>query len=301
MAAFAPPAADVFSAAQALELPGGWVVLDGRGQQLVFLDPGGRVVRRVSGPGEGPGELSRAVGLARVDSTLVTVDETGETLNHFGTDGAFLGRVRVPPADCAIGAVREVLSDAEGLVLLRTCTRGDGSTSARVERVSLAGDVHLLAERRYNVLGRGRLDPARFPVLAAPGGRIYLGVAPDRCVSLVGAEDAPRLCHPETSPPPLPDSVVREFRKIELRLRALGADVVVPERYPPFDQILALNGQLAFRVVLGEGRWALDVHQGDALARLLPPAGVRVLPGSRSLLLARELLEGTAFAVVRLP
>jgi hypothetical protein len=161
-----------------------------------------------------------------------------------------------------------------------------------------------VTESVYNRLLGETFRPERYPVLAAHGDRLYLGIAPERCLDALdpGGEALERSCHPEDDPPALPDSLKDAFRALDDRIRAVGGTLAVPERYPPFDRLHLVGGRLAFRAVLDDDLRALDVvEDGGRLRRVLLPRGVRVFTGGRSLLLARELLEGTAFAVAPLP
>jgi hypothetical protein len=141
------------------------------------------------------------------------------------------------------------------------------------------------------------------PVLTRAGGRLYLGITPDRCVREVALQpdSARAFCHPDPNPLALPDSVREQLRALTGRLGAQGASVDVPERYPPFEGILEVGGRLAFHSVLSENARAWDVVNGDRLERILLPTGARIFAGESGLLLARDQLEGTSFVVLPLP
>jgi hypothetical protein len=300
---YAAPLEGVASASDAAELPNGWVVLDKRAQQLVFLDESAALVRVAARGGEGPGELSGASEIAWVDSLVVVVDAAGRTMDVFGADGAFRSRVPLRDTGCASAPVRELIGGPASVVLLRLCTKRDGSTSALVERVQLAGDRQVLMDRVYHETSSGKLDPMRLPLLAGVGRRLYFVISPDRCVTVL--EPAPgqpgSICHPDDNPIALPDSLARVFKELEPRARAVGATLVIPERLPPFTDILAVGGELAFHVLVDEDTHALEIVRDDHLERVILPGRASFAAGSRTLLLARDELEGTAFAVLPLP
>jgi hypothetical protein len=302
-ARFGPPVTAVHSASDAVETNRGWVVLDARDEQIVFLDREGRFRSRGGSRGPGPGELLRAAQLAILDSAVAVVDLTGSRLDLFSTEGAFLRRIPLGSPDCRSTPVRELLGGDGHVVLLRLCVRSTGRTSALLERIGPTGERSVLEERAFSGLRGGTLDPTRVPVLARAAGRLYLGVTPDPCVREVGAEPASArsLCHPDAHPVPLPDSLRRRLGELVPRLGALGASVVVPDRYPPFEGVLEVGGRLAFHVLLEGGGRAWEVVNGGGLERILLPSEVTVFAGARGLLLAREDVEGTAFAVVPLP
>ena len=300
---FGPVLTAVHSASDATQLPRGWAVLDRRAQQIVLLDEAGGLLGVAGGPGQGPGELSRAVALARVDSTLVVVDAAGTTLDLFGLDGRFRTRVPLPPTSCAAAPVRHAVEGSGTLALLSLCTRMEGSTSALVERIHLTGEREVLLDSVFNDVRSGKIDPTRTPLLTRVGGRLHVAITPGRCVHVLeaGVDEPDRICHPDTNPVTIPDSLMSTFRELEPRVRSLGAAMVVPERLPPFDGVMEVQGRLAFHVVLGEDSHALEVARGARLERILLPVGAHFAPGSRGLLLAQDRPQGTVFAVVPFP
>jgi hypothetical protein len=300
---YAAPLREVASASDAAKLPSGWVVLDRRAQQLVFLDESAHMVRIAGRPGEGPGELSDASEVAWVDSLVAVIDAAGRTMDLFALDGAFSSRTPLRDTGCASAPVRELVGEPASVVLLRLCTRRDGSTSALVERVQLGGEREVLLDRSYQETSSGKLDPMRMPLLASVGRHLYFVITPDRCVTVLDpALGQPgSVCHPDDNPVALPDSLKSVFRELEPRARAVGATLVIPDRLPPFADILAVGGRLAFHVMLDDGTHALEVVRDSQLERLILPGRASFAAGGRSLLLAQDRLEGTAFAVLPLP
>jgi hypothetical protein len=302
-ASFGPPIVEVSSARDAVETRTGWVVLDDRSEQIVFLDGQGALQARAGGRGPGPGELMRAAHVALLDSFVVVMDLSGTRLDVFSAAGAFVQRVAVGSPDCGALAVRDLLGGIGHVVSMRLCTRTSGQATVLVEEIALSGERTLLEERDFGDLASGTLDPTRTPVIARTGGRLYLGITPDRCVREVASESGPAsaICHPDPQPLALPDSLREQFRALSGRLGAQGTSIAVPERYPPFEDILEVSGRLAFHTLLSEDGRAWDVVNDDHLERILLPEDTRVFAGTRGLLLARDQLEGTSFAVLPLP
>jgi hypothetical protein len=99
----------------------------------------------------------------------------------------------------------------------------------------------------------------------------------------------------------LADSTRARLGALAPRFESLGAALLVPERYPPFEDIVEVGGRLAFHTIVDDQARVLDVAAGDELERFTLPTGARVFTGTRALLFAREDREGTSFAVVPLP
>jgi hypothetical protein len=300
---FGPVLAEVHSASDATQIPGGWAVLDRRAQQIVLLDDRGGLVGVSGGAGEGPGELSRAFALARIDSSLVVIDAAGRALDLFDLRGRFQSRVPLRQTSCAAAPVRQLVEGPGALALLSLCTRSNGSTSALVERIRLTGAREVLLDSVYNDLASGRVDPSRAPLLATVGGRLHFAITPGRCVKVLeGAVEEPeRICHPDPHPIPIPDSLKTALRALEPRVRSMGATLVVPERLPPFTGILEVQGRLAFHVVVDDSTHALEVVRGGRLERILLPLDTDFATGTRGFLFAQDRPEGTVFAVVPNP
>jgi hypothetical protein len=234
---------------------------------------------------------------------VVVAAASGARLDVFSHEGAFLRRIALASPGCGAAPVRELLGGSGHVVLLRLCTRRDGRTSVLVERVGPTGERTLLEERLHSDLRAGTIDPTRAPLLARAEGRLYLGLTPERCVREVGAGpgQARVFCHPDSQPVMLPDSMRARLRELAPRFDGTGATLVVPERYPPFDALLEVDGRLAFQVLLDEHARAWDVVAGRSLERIVLPVDVKVFAGARAVLMAREEPRGTAFGVLPLP
>jgi hypothetical protein len=301
---YGPVLTNVLSAMDAAEVPGGWAVLDRRARQIVFLDRSGQIVSTSGGEGDGPGELSRPMSIARVDSVLAVVDDAGTRLDLYGLDARFRSRVQLQPTGCAAAPVRELVGEPHTLALLSLCTRATGKTSALVERVRLSGEREVLLDLVYNDVSTGKIHPGRMPLLTRVGDRLYFAITPERCVTVLEADvDEPaRICHPDSNPVQMPDSLKDIVRKLEPRARAVGATLAMPERLPPFDGLLELDGRLAFHVILDDRTHALEVVRGAGrLERILLPRDAKIASGNRGLLLASDRAEGTVFAVTPHP
>ena len=67
---------------------GSLFILDNDAGHVVVVDPSGEFVRTISNKGEGPGELSRAMGLAVLDDGRIAVNDMGRGIQVFSPDGA---------------------------------------------------------------------------------------------------------------------------------------------------------------------------------------------------------------------
>jgi hypothetical protein len=303
VAPFGPALAAVTSAAAAAELDDGWVVLDSRSQQLVFLNREGELRRVVGRPGEGPGELRRAAHLGTLGSVIAVLSRRGESLDLFEVDGSFRGRTPLAVPGCLAAPVEKLVSDGQHIVLVRRCAGAGGSMAARIERLDEQGVLERLAERAYGNVLTGPLNPMEAPALSSVRGQVHFGVVPSRCVERLSAApgEPGNVCFPDVERPHLPEALTSGFREMEGRAKEAGVRVDLPERYPPFVDLVEVGGRLGFVVLLEQDRVAVDVLDGDRLRRIVLAPGIRAFFGPSSMLLARDDLEGTAFAVRPLP
>jgi hypothetical protein len=237
-----------------------------------------------------------------MDSSVVVVDGTATRLDFFSLAGTYQRRVRIGTPGCGSAPARDLDSGNGHVFLLRVCTRTDGRTSALLERVGPTGERDVLLDSIYGDLSSGAFDPTRAPMLAAVQGEVYFSITPDRCTQEVGsARVSLTLCHPDDRPVLLADSARARLGALAPGFESLGAALLVPERYPPFEDIVEVGGRLAFHTIVDDQARVLDVAAGDELERFTLPTGARVFTGTRALLFAREDREGTSFAVVPLP
>lgn len=296
---FGAPIPEVTSAGDAVEVDDGWVVLDHRSQQLVLLSRDGHLLGVRGRPGDGPGELRGAAHVAVLGPTIAVVDRAGESVHLFELDGTFRSRVPLTAPRCLAAPVENVASQGGRLVLLRRCMRSGMQMSAIVDRLDENGAWERLAEVPLAI--RSGIEA---PLLAAADGRIWLGITPDRCVESIpdGGGDATHLCYPDVEGPRLSESLEGAFAEMERSAAEAGVRVDVPERYPPFVELLDVGNHLGFLVPLDESRGAMDVWAGgERLRRILLPQDVAVFFGPTSMLFVQEGVTGTAFSVRPLP
>lgn len=298
---FGPPSPEVFSATAAVETESGWVVLDARSQQIVFLDPAGAVVGLSGGEGSGPGEIQGASLLARLGSLLLVSGPRSGSIDVFSEGGEFQRRLPLEPPECGAARLHQLVGGDAVAALLWLCVEGTG-TRGFVQEIDREGNTRQIADRVVTEGQEEGVVTGRAPLLVRAGGRLHFGVTYDRCVfELESAPGGPAArCHPERVGLPVPDSVLQVVRA-QLPPGPASASIVLPDRLPPFDELVTVGDELAFHVILGERDHALDVVRGDGLERIIMPPGLRFSVGTRSVLFTRDALEGTAFAVVALP
>jgi hypothetical protein len=90
----------LFGVVGALRLPDGSIVIANSGtQELLFFDRLGHAVRRVGGPGNGPGEFSTLAWLSRFGAdSLVAMDVRLGRLSYFDRAGRFARSIRLEPS-----------------------------------------------------------------------------------------------------------------------------------------------------------------------------------------------------------
>jgi hypothetical protein len=94
----APPAYQFQVIVGAARLPdGGYVVADGRRNQLLFYDASGRPRATAGGPGAGPGEFRSIQGLSVTGDSVLAYDPLLGRLTVLGPDGAVRGTVQLAP------------------------------------------------------------------------------------------------------------------------------------------------------------------------------------------------------------
>ena len=305
----------VHSLSDAVETPGGWIVLDRRGDRIHALERDGRLRWSAGGEGRGPGELLRPVALTVTGTTVVVADARGSTLDRFDLSGRFVERTALRATDCMGNLVRDLAPWEDGaVVLLRVCLEpGSGAMRIRADRIGTDGSATPLASLPLKSLRRPGDDLLATGVMATREGTLYLGVTTSRCVrayrgtgSAAGAVVplAP-VCLPEAAAVPLPDE---ERRKLDRALgrrplaRALG--LASPATLPPFDALFAADSTLVFRTLTSlEGRSLVGVPVGSpgrSGVAIPVPATEHTFLGSRSVLVSWQEVEGTALRVVHL-
>ena len=123
-------------------------------QKIYVVDPEGRLVREMGGPGEGPGEFGNAVAMAVMpDGRVVVADHDRQGYHLFAADGEFERMVRKPgsPSAWRMGPVRAqprasaiitVPGQAQGVTMTAGAFSGPLvlPTSLSIERRDLAGE-----------------------------------------------------------------------------------------------------------------------------------------------------------------
>lgn len=293
----------VLSAHAAVRSASGWTVLDNRGHQLVFLSEDGAFLRAVGRGGNGPGELRTPISLTKAGDAFVVLEVDGRLLT-FDLEGAHLHDSRIPPSgECFSSTVQRVLGGDDGLHLLTTCTTAPGQFVARIGLLTREGETRTVLERPVQDARGGTVDPYRFPILASVDGTPALGIVGERCLRLADprADGVERVCYPDLPLAPLPDSLRRTFDRSFARAIREGIRVTLPESLPPFLEVIDGDGAWGFLTVTEQGEYVLDLVRGDGLRRLTLPPRVRAFPSRDAILLVREELDGTSFAVVPIP
>ena len=123
-------------------------------QKIYVVDPAGRLVREMGGPGEGPGEFGWAVAMAVMpDGRVVVADHDRQGYHLFGADGEFERMVRKPgsPSAWRMGPIRaqpgtDAVMSVPGQSQAVTMTAGAFSgpillpSSLSIERTDLSGE-----------------------------------------------------------------------------------------------------------------------------------------------------------------
>lgn len=288
--------ADVLAVDDALYLGDRWALLDGARRRVHLVDTLGRTIRSVGGGGDGPGEFRGPLQVLG-DSEGFAVLSAGGRLDRFDTGGHFLGREALDLGACPLANVREAATRDGRRYLAAICTRG------RVRAFALlAADpderARVLLER--TVPGGDDLG-LEVPALAMMEDGIAFGAGDDPCASLVptsGTGPGGTRCL-AGDPIPLPEIVRRELdRSLGSRARAVGMDLVVPERFPWLDLLLAgANGTLIARRPVSATGWLLE-RLGAPGGRWAVPSGVDVLGSQGRILLVHTGPEGVALAVL---
>lgn len=287
----------------AVETTEGWVVLDAAASRLLWLDRAGRPLRAAGAKGQGPGEMMNPTALAVLGDTLMVLETLGGPAHLFDGQGRFLERLPGPVGACATGSVLDVAARPGAVFVLRTCSGSGGLLRAHLERWQPGGLTRAVHDAVLEDL-RETLSPFRRPSAAVLPSAVAYAVAHDACALLLTASGAREtVCYPDERRPPLPPPAAERARVVlGQRTRAAGVELVVPERWPPFDAVDAAGSRLAFFVRPRPGVLALDiVTDAGGLQRLEVEGADRLFTGARSLLAVRETLVGPAVSVVPLP
>lgn len=294
---------EVLSAGHAVEIDGGWLLLDPAARRVhVVPDDPAASLRTFGREGDGPGELRQPYRIALSATTIGVVEATGDRLVRFGLDGTVLGPVQLVQPTCGFGPAGALVpvppASGGGFLVLRSCTGVDGSMRALVLAVASDGRVRVVEDHPLQSLRTGAMDPYATPVIAALDGSVYLGVLSDGCLSRVaglGEEGtSTSLCAPAPAGIPLPDSVRAGFEALAEKMRRIGGDVAIPDVLPPFTDVRTVRAGIVLQVPLADGRDALDlVESGARRTRFSVDVPGATFIGRRHVLLARALVQGT--------
>ncbi len=277
--------------------PEGWAVLDGPGARVVTVDSLGRVGPGRGRAGRGPGELAGPAEVALRGDEVAVLDKAALHLDILGASGG--ERVTLPVRGCATALADDLAADGRGWLVLRRCLTPNRML-LELLRIRPDGGATVLDTA---TLGPMRVaDPFLRPVLAVSGPGVYLGTTRAPCLRRASRSGPLSICPPAWTAAAIPDSLRDALEAaMPARGRALGLRVQVPEHFPPFVAVRALDERLAVRRPRGDGtaRWVLS--SADASLDLQAEEGVRVEPGPRGLLLLRQEMAGVRVWTVPLP
>lgn len=298
---------EVLSVEDAVEVGGGWIVLDRRLGKLHFLDNTSGLLESVGGEGPGPGELRSPVALAAGSSYLWVLNRRGQSLDRFSLQGEFKDRRGIKGGGCLVGLAEELhFIPHKGLLLLRVCPATlPGPGTAFLERLDPTGDLTVEVALPLGESGSRRLHLLRHPTAAATAEHLFLGTWDTPCIAMLPfAGSASRgvsghRCLPDFVRARTPET---DRSKIERRFRRLSdwgfLPMAVPDRYPWFDKVFSTSRGPVVRRILGE--------KDRDLVLLSPQGGTRVsdivfpentFVGEETILAARDLLQGTEIRI----
>lgn len=308
----------------ATRLPnGGVVVADATAPGLRFFNGSGQFLRQAGRQGEGPSELRTVTWVGHCGpGRLYAWDWIQRRLVQFDTGGAYrnMARVTAPPTPYSVAC-----SSSGGFAFLGIPQRADmKGTDAGTTATVVSGKSPLVVSDSTGtghvtvgdfspgelVAGAGAegIRPlGRWTTFALGAGRLYVGTAESPAVEIfdlagrrVGAiavpvsPRAPSKAQQEAAIRDLALAVPRRFRDAA---RAQMRNVPLPERLPPYRQILLDPRGLLWVVVTESGdpetRLLAFDREGRPVARAVVPIGMRVFEvGLDYVLGAREDHDG---------
>jgi hypothetical protein len=297
----------VLSVQDAVEIEGGWVVLDRRLGKLHFIDNHLGLMKSTAGEGPGPGELREPVALTLGDSFLWILNERGRTLDRFSVHGEFQDRRGVREGGCLVGLAEEIhyIPD-EGLVILRVCPATlPGPGTAFIESLDPSGLLTAEFSLPLGERGSRRIHLLRRPTASATGEDLFLGTWDAPCIAVLSRGEGAsggvlrHRCMPDFVRAKAPEA---DRSKIATRFQRLAQwgflPMEVPDRYPWFDRIFSTTRGLVVRRILGEEE--RDLVLLGPLGK--PQVSERSFPantfvGESTVLAARDLLQGTEISI----
>jgi hypothetical protein len=298
---------EVLSVEDAVEVNGGWILLDRRLGKLHFLDNTSGLLESVGGEGPGLGELRSPVALAAGGSFLWVLNQQGQSLDRFSLQGEFQDRRGVHGGGCLVGLAEELhYIPQKGLILLRICPATlPGPGTAFLEKLDPAGTLTVEVALPLGESGSRRLHLLRHPTASATAEHLFLGTWDTPCIAVLpltgGATRgvSGHRCLPDFVRAKAPET---DRSKMEIRFQRLSEwgflPMVVPDRYPWFDRIFSTSRGLIVRRILEEEERDLVLlgpHEGSRVSDMVFPEDTFV--GEETILAARDLLQGTEIQI----
>jgi hypothetical protein len=298
-------------------LPDGRVVVSDYGtSELLLLDPDGHLLRRIGGPGEGPGEFRRIVTVHVEPSGFSAYDARLGRWSFFDTDGDLLRTEPLEPPRPAVGLRPLARAEGEGILAVFGSIRAFSDqpihrdTTPLLHYSTLASSPDTLGlwptlEWAYTTEGGAMRYPVAFfrhLVSFGRGPRAVVGDTDTLVVSVFDAtgreqmrihgpgsrlptteEEADRVRRdragppPETGTDPLRDAILRAPYR---------------ETYPAFDDaIIDAGGRVwigaTARVDESRRRWVIFDPAGRVVGHVFLPTEARVLDATGDRLFLR--------------
>jgi len=294
---------EVLSVRDAVEDEEGWILLDRRLGKIHFVHAEKGLTRSLGREGEGPGELQRPVALALQDTLLWVVNKRGFSLDLFSISSGFLARRRISGGGCLAGLANGLKAPAVGEALfMRFCPATvPGPGTAWVESLSPEGELTPVLSLPLGEEGSRRIHPLRQPAFSAGGGEIYFGTWDAPCIMSFSpkGERHGRFCLPAFQRGAVPEEdrslLEKRFRSIT-RLGLLP--MKIPDLLPWYDAVFPTSLGPVLRRVRTDADRDLVLLFPDgtsSVTEALFPQSTFV--GERSILVARDLLQGTEIRI----
>ena len=296
---------EIASASAAARVGDSWYILDGRSSLVHRIGPDAGLISSFGGYGHGPGEIASSGGIAPYLGKVAVLD--GASLEIYETDGTHADQLFIEVAGCELFFAESLVGLSTGLAVLYRC-EGDENT----ERVAVQTDTGQWRQ----VVRPDQAETAGFtfnlaratPVLSAYGDGFAFGFSEDDCLTSYSTEGTVtgEICHDQLYRAAMPREVRDRFEalvnSVDPRvLEQSGAEVEIPETFPPFDWATAMpDGRLAYRVMDSRPDDPLEIsyslatlsETGEQVRLPVPPADYIFTDGTTALAGWSEL-EGT--------
>ncbi len=297
----------VLSVEDAVETNDRWTLLDRRLGKVHLLHKDSGLIRSLGQEGEGPGELRRPLALALQDTLLWVVNQQGFSLDIFSLESGFLVRERITGGGCLAGLAKRLASAGPGGALfMHICPATlPGPGTAWVESLSPDGELRPILSLPLGREGSRQLHPFRQPALAAGSGMFYFGTWDAPCLLSFTTEgnSIGRFCLPDSERASVPEE---EKAMLEERFQGITRmgllPMEVPDLLPWYDAVFSTSVGPVVRRIRGESDRDLVLLFPDGttsvIDRLFPES---TFVGERSILVVRDLLQGTEIRIFRNP